>query len=122
MNILLFLVHIFFVFTFTIYILFVTDIKILAGIGTVSIFVLLINVFYGDCPISIIEDKHGGPAFMDVIASMLFPEKYKYTKELRPLVTLELIYIGTFFILVKIMAIILLKYFKKNIKSILRSI
>ena len=122
MNIILFLIHSFFVFIFVIYILFVKNIKLILILFILCVIIILTNLYYGDCPMSIIEDKHGDNAFMDMLSISIFPKKFNYTRKLRPLVTLELIYIGGFLIITKILVLLLLKYFKKNIVSMLKYI
>ena len=69
-----------------------------------------------------IEEQYGGPTFVDSWATALTPPNHDYTTHLRPILTLELIYIAIFLVLVKILTIVLLKYFKKNIFTILKNV
>ena len=120
-NIVLFSAHGFFVFILAMFALFVNNIKALIIIALIQFIVLLLNFFHGDCPISIIEDKQGGPAVMDFIYENI-PKHNKYNKSMRPTLTLELIYIGLFLFLIKIMVILFLRTFKKQLPFILKTI
>jgi len=96
-------------FSYNIFILLVT-----AGILLITI---IVNHKYGDCPITLIEDKYNNHEFsmIDYMANNtinLFGEKY--TKNDRALYTLEMLWTCLLLILLKILVIFIIVSIRNN--------
>jgi len=119
MNVFLFVAHNIFILTIAMFILFVNNITVLAAMGIIMAITIYTNYQNGDCPISLIEDGHGGPATVDVYTSILMPKKFQDPKY-RPLITLEMLWIAFMLLAIRIMTLLSLKVFKPTVLELLK--
>jgi hypothetical protein len=102
----------FLIFSLPIFIIFLTDnIFILISMNVFFIVTLMLNYFYNDCPVSIIEDHYLDNSFVDS-ANQILP--IKYDKNKRNLVTLQWIFMGILITTVKTFIVFL----KSSIKDV----
>ena len=121
MRLLLFSVHSVFVWMLLMITLFVNNINVLMSVGAILTITLFVNYQHGDCPISVIEDQYGSPGAIDAWSRFLLPPKYAHPS-FRPLITLEMIWIGFLLVTTKILVLLGLRTFKPTVQELLRSI
>lgn len=94
--------------------IFSNDFFILYSIGIILLLIIFFNHFYGDCPITTIEEHHLGFSSVD-IANGLLP--IKYDKNRRSEVTLQWIFMSLVIVFIKILFLFLFKVLKDlNVK------
>ena len=120
MNLVLAAIHWTYIIFIVIFILFINDIRYLFLVAAIVLITLITNYVYGDCPISLIEDKYGRPGAMDIF--MMATCGDKCPPEMRSLITLEFIWIGLILLGCKIMFISILYLFKPTVKNLLKII
>ena len=101
---LIFIIGLILLFSMNIYTLFLTNVIILV--------ILLVNYKYEDCPITLIEEKYHIPTIELFFSSI----GKNYTKNMRSIMTLELLWIGLLLGVEKLLMLLLFKKFiLKNI-------
>ena len=118
MNLVLAAIHWTYIMLIVFFILFINNIKYLFLVAVIVLITLITNYVYGDCPISLIEDKYGRPTAMDMF--MMGTCGKKCPPEMRSLITLEFIWIGLILLGCKIMFISIIYLFKPTMKNLLK--
>ena len=108
----LFLIHSLFILLITILVLFNNNIKILFGAAIIILITLMINYKVGDCPISKIEDIFNDNTSVDILMKIFLPNKFQ-SKLIRPLIILNMLWIGLILVVIKILILYTLKTFTK---------
>lgn len=107
-SVLFFLLHTSLGFTLTFILLFSSNVYLLAFCASIMLQILVLNYIFGDCPITLLEDKYHIYSSIDLFFKStinLIGEKYK--KEYRPIMTLELVWIGVLLFIQKAMLLML---------------
>lgn len=120
MNLVLAAIHWTYIMFIVLFILFINDIRYLFLVALIVLITLITNYIYGDCPISLIEDKYGRPGAMDIFMMATCGEKCP--PEMRSLITLEFIWIGLILLACKIMLISILYLFRPTVKNLIKII
>jgi len=107
-SVLFFLLHASLGSLLTFILLFSSNVYLLAFCSSIMLQILVLNYVFGDCPITLMEDKFHIHSSIDLFFRStinLIGEKYK--KEFRPIMTLELVWIGVLLFIQKAMLLML---------------
>jgi hypothetical protein len=103
----------FLIFSLPIFVVLLSDsLPILIAMDLFFIITLLLNYYYGDCPVTQIEEKYGRTTMIDT-ANKLFP--IKYNKKNRDVVTLQWIFMAILVTTTKILLLFIKSSLKKYI-------
>jgi len=98
-------------------ILFSKDINVLIILNIILFIILTMNYILDECPITLIEDKYHNNPTMDLIFhNTINLYKNKYNKNLRSVLTLEIIWIALLLSIEKLLIILFFRNF--NLKNI----
>ena len=108
----LFLIHSLFILLITILVLFNNNINILFVVAIIILITLIINYKVEDCPISKIEDIFNDNTSVDILMKIFLPNKFQ-SKLIRPLIILNILWLGLLLVVIKILILYTLKTFTK---------
>lgn len=120
MNLLLYFLHGVFVTLLTGITLFSNNYIVLFVAAHIILVTIIINYFVGDCPITLIEDNYGKTS-IDNMIKLVLPKKY-HKRAFRPLITLNMLWIGLMLIAIKILVLLTIKTFKPTLTILLKNI
>ena len=103
------LTHVLFILLILFLIIFSNNLIILGYVSFLLIIIICFNYIFDDCPITLLEEYHLGYSVFDKTNS-LYP--IKYDKKRRPEVTLQWIFMGILFVMVKILFLLFFKTIK----------
>lgn len=121
MDLILFSVHGLYMCLFAPFILFINNINSLICVGIIIFLTAMANYEIGDCPMSLIEDKYGGYAFMDFFGKIINKGE-DIDPYIRPALSLEVIWIGFILICSKIMCLLVLRECKPLLLRLLKEL
>ena len=80
------------------------NIKVLWLVGLILMGILFVNYRCSDCPISIIEERYFGDSMVDIVQRNI---DARHTRQHRPLVTKQLLWISLLLVTTKILFVLL---------------